>query len=617
MKHWISILLLCMAAIGAAQELRVPARRTPVTRHQPNGDSVTVLLRGDEWKHWMITLDGWQVRENDKGVICYLQQPKNRYKDNNATVSKKQAHNAEFRKFGERCWLKRHGVLKEPIRQAHLCPPRIAPNATAAEREQIMRHFARTMSAATAQTEQMMAINTPRTFPRVPVILVNFKNLTFSKPGIRAQVDSMFNAKNYSTWVGESYSVSQYFAEQSDGQYTPIFDIYGPVTVDSVYSYYGKNKSSSTNSDSRPGHLVTEACKLMNDSLDFSQYDLNGDSKVDMVYIICAGPPASDRVYISKSWIKNPDDLIWPHYGTISKIGCGSNPKKFDNTTVEDYEISCELDGYFSYNAEEDFENEAVLAGIGVPCHEFSHGMGLPDTYKTCAGSWKTLGMWDLMDYGCYNGGSFYPAGYTAYERWFMGWKTPRLINSPENVTLQPLTADNSESLLISTTGTHNMNCQAPNPATFYLLENRQQVGSDYYLDGHGLLIYKIQFNSSNWTYNNVNNTSDKMGIDLLEADGLAPQENPADPYNGFNGKEGDAFPTGATSWTLLQDYPITDITENNGVVSFKFKGGATTDLPTMQPAEGEDGLMLHRHTIYIRKGNRLYNVLGHEVHFL
>lgn len=87
----------------------VQAIRTPIARVQPDGDTLMVLLRGDEHQHWSMTLDGYLVRENDKGVVCYLQRDKRQ----TASLSKRQAHNADRRRCCERRWLKRHGIRKE------------------------------------------------------------------------------------------------------------------------------------------------------------------------------------------------------------------------------------------------------------------------------------------------------------------------------------------------------------------------------------------------------------------------------------------------------------------------------------------------------------------------
>ncbi len=430
----------------------------------------------------------------------------------------------------------------------------------------------RAMERAQVQRAPMRETETcsqhARVFPRVPVLMVNYADMSFRVS--KADVDSMFNAEHF-TRDGATGSVRKYFYDQSDGQYNPQFDIYGPVTVSHNYAYYGGT--------SKGGELVLEACALLDNAIDFSLYDLDNDGYVDLTYAVYAGPPGSDAAGISRSWISNPSSLIWPHYYVIDGSGTGGYARVFDGKTINAYEVSGELDGFDSN------ETTTVMAGVGLACHEFGHGMGLPDLYTTNSGSQKTCGMWDVMDYGCYNNNVRTPAGYSAYERWFMGWKNPRLINTAADITLTALNAG-GESLLISPTGAHNMNGLNPAPTDFYLLENRQPTGWDAYLPGHDLLITHIRYNDAVWNANQVNNTVEAMGVDIVEADGVKPTTS----QSGHYGKPGDTYPTGATSFTECVGYPVTDITVANNQVLFRFMGGAATmDEVSILPLEGDE----------------------------
>ena len=384
--------------------------------------------------------------------------------------------------------------------------------------------------------------------PKGLVILVNFKDLSFKTPS--EEMDSMHNGANYTrkyeyqhrnqTFSIESQgSVKQYFRETSFGAYDPIFDVVGPVTVGQNMSYYGKNEG---NFDNAPWEMIKEACQLVNNQydIDFTKYDNDKDGYVDFVYVIYAGYGEADGA---------PANTIWPHSYTLIDAGVTC---KVDGVTVNLYACGNELDYYSKFHT-----------GIGTFCHEFSHVLGLPDLYVTNTAGHTTLNEWDIMDYGTYNNDSNTPPTYSAYERFFMGWLTPRLITNPENVVLKDLNKTN-EALLITTTDEHNMIGNDPSPTTFYLLENRQQEGWDTYLAGHGLMLTKIQYSYQKWGQNTVNNTERKMGVDLIEADGQTSDR----------GKATDLFPAGATEYTTIENHQITDITETNGVIRFKYKGG-------------------------------------------
>ncbi len=51
---------------------RVPAKRDPVEITLPDSTTLTIKLVGDEWKHWTMTIDGYLIKQNDKGFYYYL-----------------------------------------------------------------------------------------------------------------------------------------------------------------------------------------------------------------------------------------------------------------------------------------------------------------------------------------------------------------------------------------------------------------------------------------------------------------------------------------------------------------------------------------------------------------
>lgn len=113
-KTLLMILLVVLALSVKAQNqpARVPARNIPATIAQPNGDSITIRLVGDEWMHFYMTLDGWQLVQNNKGYYCYALPVKGVNKGLRA--SRRKAHDADKRSRCEVRWLRRHGVNVNP-----------------------------------------------------------------------------------------------------------------------------------------------------------------------------------------------------------------------------------------------------------------------------------------------------------------------------------------------------------------------------------------------------------------------------------------------------------------------------------------------------------------------
>lgn len=474
--------------------------------------------------------------------------------------------------------------------QARMAPPR----STYFERTgDTPEAVAQRRMAAAAQSGPNRVVGTRSIFPRVLVIMVNFSDYAFVST--KADVDSMFNAQN---WVkdGATGSIRQYFYDQSNGAYNPQFDVVGPVTLSQGYAYYGAGK----NTSAKPGYMATEACALVNDSVDFTLYDSDNDGKVDLVYIAFAGFGENDPPTVNL--IPNPDNLVWPHYSTISRSGCGSNQRVFDGKTIDNYECANELDGYYTT------ATKKVVAGIGVMVHEFCHGLGLPDLYSTVNQyDHKTWGKWSVLDYGPYNNDMHTPPSLTAYERYFMGWITPTLLNSADDITLEPLSTSN-QAYIITSDG------QMPGTGrgtVYWMVENRQKIGWDRGIPGSGLLLSQIK----PWSTNGVNNNVNDMKIDLLEADGITGIS--GSMTNNWYGKQGDVYPYGAKdSIMVAPNYPITEITQNaDGSISFKVCGGkqTPTEILNANENENENRKFVRNGQIYIRKNGKVYTILGHE----
>ena len=495
----IGLIVLLSAIVGSVWA--VPARRGGLVVTQPDGSELTVYQHGDEHFHWLTNTQGEWLSMDTDGYYRVTE-----------------------------------ALTDEQIEAKRQAAPRRA------------EYQATPLNIAT----------------RGLIILVNFKDAAFTTS--KAEMDSMLTGKNYTRnytykYSGRNYTVEskgsawKYFYDSSNGQYDPQFDVVGPVTVSQNMAYYGGNIGGG---DKNPEAMIVEACKLVNDSVDFSLYDNDNDGIADFVYVIYAGYGEADG---------GAANTIWPHQYFIFQT------LKLDNTKIYRYACSNEMDNYTKHHT-----------GIGTFCHEFSHVLGLPDLYETTGyGDHKTMGEWSILDYGPYNNDGNTPPAYSAYERFFMGWLTPRLITEPENITLAELN-ESQEALLISSSDQHNLIGNDPNPTTFYLLENRQQTGWDEYLPGHGLMLTKIQYNYKKWFDNTVNNTAKSMGVDLIEADGKAPNYDDARPSNGYMGKAKDLFPAGATAYTLITDHAIEEITEENGQISFKYKGGAIeTDIDNIE----------------------------------
>ena len=105
------IAVMAMMGVGvcyADGPAKVPAYRGIIERVQPNGDTLRTYLRGDEHMHWMMTEDGWQIKEDNNGWIKYVKINRK----GEIVLGRRKAHNAEKRTKCETRWLNKHGIQK-------------------------------------------------------------------------------------------------------------------------------------------------------------------------------------------------------------------------------------------------------------------------------------------------------------------------------------------------------------------------------------------------------------------------------------------------------------------------------------------------------------------------
>lgn len=513
-----SALAAAMLLGASATAYGVKANPRPTTVTQPDGTTLTVRLNGDESFHYFSTVDGYAVERAVDGFFYYL--------DANAAVSDMRASEINLRPAAENAFLGALDAVNVP---------------------EVLKTGRQRRSPA--GSHGLM----PSTFPtkgevRGCVILVEYSDLSFTVPDAREEFSRMLNQEGYSNFGGTG-SARDWFIDQSSGAFVPTFDVYGPVRLPHPMAYYGENGS---NGDDLRAHLMlVDAADILDAEVDFSQYDVDGDGWIDNVFIFYAGYGENLGYGVSA-------DAVWPHSWDLCEGT--SIPYMHDGVRLNHYACTNEID----------LENK--MDGIGTFVHEFSHVLGLPDLYSTNSSSAFTPGSWNVMDEGPYNNGSRTPPNYSAYERYALGWLTPREIGDPANIRLGDI-ATNSACII-----------NTPNENEYFLIENRQQKGWDEYIPGHGMLVWHVDYNENIWKYNSVNNRQSHQYVDIEEADGT--QTNTS--------RDGDAFPgtKGVTSFTddttpSMRTWndealgrPITEITESNGIIEFKISGGRNEVTP-------------------------------------
>lgn len=531
MKRYLykGIALMVFALGLAVNSMAVPAKPGLRTVRLADGSTINVYIRGDERCHYYVSEDGYLLTRGADDYFYYSDYDKDSGMFKSTSVRAADVGrrtDSEVRFLASRV----KGVAPELVaRPGQLARKAMAMRLVDADEENVQK----LTDFPTLGTQKTLAI------------LVQFKDKKFSIENPEETFKNFMMQEDFSHDNGATFSVHDYYYTCSGGKFDPKFDVYGPVTLSQNLAYYGGNDA--YGNDDKPEQMVREACELLDDQINFADYDLNGDGWVDNVYIFYAGYSEAEGASANS---------IWPH---AWDIWLGAQVRlQLDGVYIGPYGCSQELN----------IDNDK-LVGIGVFCHEFGHVIGLPDIYSTDYNmSSFTPGEYTLMDAGEYNDNSNTPPYLTAYERWVLGWHEPEIIDRAMNATLAPLTDGDSKSFMIKTTDENEM----------YFLENRQQEGYDKYIPGHGMLIWHIDFDSSTWEGNSVNNISTHQGIDIVEADGKQTEDSRAgDPFPGTSNVTSftdNTYPSMRDWQGADLNLPITEIAESDGIITFKVLGG-------------------------------------------
>ena len=368
-----TILLFISWLCASARIMAVPACPEGAKVTQPDGTEITIYLRGDEYRHWHESKDGFLIAKSAKsGEWVYM------VKEAGAAVASS------------------HAVGKaDPGTSGALMPNKEKLSAEAA--------LSRAEKLA-AGKESALAPPTGTMYNLV--VLVNFSDLTVAYP--RQSYDDLFNQVGYIA-DGAVGSVKDYYHEVSYNTLTVQSTVVEAVTLDHGYAYYGANDI--YGDDIRPREMVAEAlAKLEARGFDFSTVDGDMDGWVDGLTIIHAGG--------GEEYSGNDTNYIWSHQWALSNV------VTYDGISMLMYHTEPARRGWDSSPSTQG------ITRIGVICHETGHFLGLPDLYDYGYDS-EGAGNFCLMAGGSWNGDyGTTPAHTSAWCKSSLGWISPTLISS-------------------------------------------------------------------------------------------------------------------------------------------------------------------------------------------
>lgn len=537
------------------------AESIPVQVRQADGTVITVILRGDEHINWYTTLDGVLLVQGEDNNYYIGQVERN----GKLIATKQLAHEALSRSQAER-----NLIAKQDKDKFFAYVNKIAEESeNAYDKTPLTR-------GPIIDTEWGGIPYFPHTgSPKALVILAEFQDTTFTIQDTKNVftnylmneghfTDTRYNQdKNYK-------GVRGYFKDCSYGKFTPTFDVVGPVKLPKPQTIYGAGQND------RVDLLIADACSAVDGTVNFADYDANGDGLVDLVYVIYAGHSANVT--------GNKMTDIWPKSGTVNI----SNT--FDGKSIRRFGVSNELAGL-----ENKAKDKETINGIGLFCHEFSHTLGLPDiyAYHTNAENQDDQGMeyWDIMDGGTGIRGGRIPASYLAWEREVMGWMNIDELKNDSTIN-NLKTIDNG--------GKAYKIVNSKNKNEYIVLQSIQKGawnqgwGNGTY--GKGLLVYRISYQSDKVNiFDYPNNIKGKPRVIPIPADGkILAAANAGGKLNVYTAQlNGDLYPYNGKnkidSFKLydgsIMNKSILNIVENDGsdansrYVSFEFKNNETNGI--------------------------------------
>ena len=508
------ILVFLLFTVVIPSALAMPAAPFPFQEVQPDGSRITLYVRGDEHFDWLEDADGYTV-VNNNGRFEYARLSGSGHLMPSGLL---------VGKGDPKAW----GLQKRTL-------PSPAVRALSA------RRIGGANGPTSAEGVAAQAVPPSGTVKNL-VVMIRFSNHVSRPLPSVADMDILFNAVGGHPSLAPTGSVKDVYFENSYGQMTldsyvnPGFSDW--ITVSGTEQYYANGNSG----DSTLWQALREALDVLDDVVDFGDYDTDNDGRIDSIAFIHSGYGAEWSG--TDAYGANSANRIWSHRWAIQPQW-NSN----DGVSVFDYHISPGVWG----------TSGSAIGRIGVIAHETGHFFGLPDLYDT-DGNGSGIGSWGLMANSWdFNFTQRCPPHFSPWSKVNLGWYSPTVISQPGQYQISQ--AETNPEVYRINSGFSS--------GEYLLIENRQNAGFDCTIPQGGLAIWHIDDTTGynvqgypgqpNWPQN-----GNHYRVALLQADGaynLERDNNRGDSGDMHHGDGVDAIGPGPGN------HPNTD-TYKNGVVT-------------------------------------------------
>ena len=387
---------------------------------------------------------------------------------------------------------------------------------------------------------------------RVPVIPVLYRDV--KAPFATSSIERRLFGENR----GDTLSFSSYWDEVSAGLLRVEGEVAPWVQLQNDAQHYLPAAQYGWAQFGRTPELRLDALRAVDGSMDFRSFDNDGpdgvpdsgddDGYVDFVAFVYALPcPGTPRA-----------GAIWPHRAAMTPYETADSSANGEPIKIADYVILPAVD-----------PQTCGPLHIGVLAHETGHALGLPDLYDY-DGSTQGIGAWGLMGTGSHTA-RYSPSHLSAWEKEQLGWVRVTWLREGTPISLPPV-AREPRIFRYDLPG---------NTGEYLLFENRQKLGSDKRLPGHGLLAWRVDPERAElgaW-----NSDERRPAVTLIEADGRG------DLARGGRADATDPFPGPLSEHVLrlpdVHSLRLTWIRERDGMVHAMPVLGQTG--PSVTPQRG------------------------------
>ena len=408
-----------------------PIKNYPKKLVQPDGDTISVLLTGDEYYNWVHDIDNYTIiQDQTTGYYVYAD-----------------------------------------IRNDELVPTKFVVGKF----DPVLTGLSKGINISgekMLEIRNMFLENSPEDIGMAPnsgtinalVVFIRFSD----EPEFNDSI--MIYQRMFNDSSDGANSLYNYYKEVSYNALLIVSTFYPMAASSIVVSYQDSHPRgyyqpySSTNTIGYTGgsggtqRITREHTLLMNASNYIAAQvptslilDGDNDGNIDNMCFIVSGEPGE--------W----NTLLWPHMWALYSFTVNINGKRV-------YEYQFQLQNYLKYS----------YPGVAALSHETFHMLGAPDLYRYTTSGYYPVGYWDLMDLPINP-----PQHFGAYMKYrYGGWIDTIPTISNGTYFLHPLTS--------STNNCYRIN--SPNSTTeYFIVEYRKKEGTfEGSLPGSGLLVYRI-----------------------------------------------------------------------------------------------------------------------------